>query len=446
MTESRTTMNSPVVGADSLNRLGPMESVWSRFWFAPADAATLGFCRFVVLCGAFLYYGGRNFESWGYVRDSFWQSTWLFMHLHWRPLSPGPMETLGIVWKAALLLGGIGLFTRVSCGVAFGLGLYLLGLSNNIGKVDHNDGIVLWSFLVMAIARSGDGWSIDSLLRAARGKIAPSLHAEYRWPPRMMQVLMAVVFCIAGIAKLRASGLAWAFSDNLRNTFIMQYYLSDPPLRGLLLWIASQRWLCEFLAISTLVCETGAPLALVSRWARWILIPSLFLMQLGNELVLGINFRQFMLCYVFWVPWSDVGREIRGRASQQKKVAVLYDGSCGLCQRTMAVIRRIDLLNKVEILDAMNKWPSIANRFSSLNQDECLRVMHAIHTSGRVTTGFDAYRTIARAVPLGWLLLPLMYVPGVPAVGRAAYQRIANRRHRSGCAVGGARGASSTVD
>jgi predicted DCC family thiol-disulfide oxidoreductase YuxK len=411
---------------------------WRRFWFEPTEPQTLGFCRLILMLGAFLYYAGRNYESWGYVRPSFWQSTWLFLHLHWHPLSPAAMGWLGFVWKAALLLAGIGLFTRVSCAIAFALGLYLIGLPNNIGKVDHNDAIVLWSFLVMAVARSGDAWSIDAMIRTARGKKPLGAHAEYRWPLRMMQVLMAVVFCISGCAKLRTSGFAWAFSDNLRNTFIMQQYLSDPPTNWAL-WIASQRWLCYTLALATLVFETGAPLALFSRTARLIIIPSLFLMQIGNELVLGINFRQFMLCYAFWIPWTDIGRALRSSmkaSAPDAKIAVLFDGSCGLCQRTMAVIRRADLLQKVEILDAMNEWPSIAARYPALDQDECLRIMHAVDSRGRVMTGFYAYRELCKAVPLGWLMLPFLYVPGVPTAGKIVYQRVADGRFRTGCAVG----------
>ena len=253
----------------------------------------------------------------------------------------------------------------------------------------------------------------------------------------MMQVLMALVFCISGCAKLRTSGVAWAFSDNLRNTFIMQQYLGDPPTNWAL-WIASQRWLCYTLAAATLLFETTAPLALFSRVARCIIIPSLFFMQVGNELVLGINFRQFMLCYAFWLPWSAIGRGLRHSMQASKprrKVAVLYDGSCGLCQRTMAIIRRLDLLQKVEILDAMNDWPTIAARYPSLDQDEALRIMHAVDADGRITTGFYAYRTLCKVIPLGWPMLLALYIPGVATIGSIVYERIANGRFRTGCAI-----------
>lgn len=429
---------------------------WNRFWFSPADPGTLGFCRLVLLLGAFLYYRSMDFEAFGFIPRSFWQPNWLFHRLHWFPLSPAHLAGLGMIWEIFLLLGAIGLFTRFSCAVAFGLGLYLVGLPNNTGKIDHNDAIVLWGFLVMAVARSGDAWSVDQLIRTARGRgtlasgnlvgMDAERHAEYRWPLRLMQVMMALIFCIAGTTKLRTSGLSWAFSDNLRNTFLMQHYLARPPLNWGV-WIAGHQWLCVFLALATLAMETGMPLALFSRWARWIIVPSLFAMQLGNELLLGIKFRQFMLCYVFWIPWGDVARAIRGTLgiwpTSSPKTTILFDGSCGLCRRTMAVIRRLDLLHNVKIVDAMNDWS--AGQFPALDQAQCLRVMHVVGARGQVTTGFFAYRTLASVIPIGWFILPLLYVPGVPGTGQRVYQKIADRRFRKGCQVGNSVGDDSST-
>ena len=54
--------------------------------------------------------------------------------------------------------------------------------------------------------------------------------------------------------------------------------------------------------------------------------------------------------------------------------------------------------------------------------------------SGRVHAGFDAYRALAWRLPLGWPLLPTLYLPPVPWVGRRLYGRIAATRHRATCA------------
>jgi hypothetical protein len=45
-----------------------------------------------------------------------------------------------------------------------------------------------------------------------------------------------------------------------------------------------------------------------------------------------------------------------------------------------------------------------------------------------IETGFDGYRSIAWVLPIAWLALPILYVPGVPAVGRRAYRFVAAHR------------------
>jgi hypothetical protein len=52
----------------------------------------------------------------------------------------------------------------------------------------------------------------------------------------------------------------------------------------------------------------------------------------------------------------------------------------------------------------------------------------------RVTFGFSAYRALAWRVPAFWLLLPVLYVPGVRYVGDGVYRRVSAGRHAS-CSV-----------
>ncbi|MDQ3346824.1 MAG: DUF393 domain-containing protein [Acidobacteriota bacterium] len=55
--------------------------------------------------------------------------------------------------------------------------------------------------------------------------------------------------------------------------------------------------------------------------------------------------------------------------------------------------------------------------------------MHGIDRHGRVFTGFLTYRALAWVLPAGWLLLPVLYLPGVPWLGRRAFRAIADYRH-----------------
>ena len=116
-----------------------------------------------------------------------------------------------------------------------------------------------------------------------------------------------------------------------------------------------------------------------------------------------------------------------------RRVAVLFDGDCGLCQRTVRTLRRLDLLRRLEFYDVSREWGEIQKRFPRLEQAACLEEMHVIRADGGVATGFDGYREIAKQVPLGWLFLPVLYLPGVRKAGQAVYRRVAGNRARGTC-------------
>ena len=77
-------------------------------------------------------------------------------------------------------------------------------------------------------------------------------------------------------------------------------------------------WLC---AAASLAAEALIPLALVSRTARWLFVPTLFGMQVGIRLLLGPSFAPMLICYLFWVPWDKVGVRAAQLVSRQRPAA-----------------------------------------------------------------------------------------------------------------------------
>jgi hypothetical protein len=65
-----------------------------------------------------------------------------------------------------------------------------------------------------------------------------------------------------------------------------------------------------------------------------------------------------------------------------------------------------------------------------LNASNCMRSMHVVSRSGRITIGFDAVRSIAAALPLFWPLAAIAFVPGVAWAGRCVYNWYAAIRPR----------------
>ncbi len=414
---------------------------WHSFWFEPVEPVNLGVCRLLFFGAFFLLYLPLDVTLWAGVSDVFWMPVWLFRRFHLPVLSAPMLGMFQGFWKVALGLSCLGLFTRTATSASFLFGVYLLGLPHNFGKTHHFDAIVVFVLGIMALARCGDSWSVDRLIAVARrgrgsSAVRPVPSGEYAWPVRLVWALMALIFLGAGVSKLRHSGFDWIVSDNLAIMLLQHVYQPVAQADPLVSWsfaVARARWLCQLLAGATIVLEVGYPLALISRRARWVIVPGAFLMQVGIRLLMGPTFHQFLICNLFWVPWDGVGRWLVCRFRGRQPCAVFFDGACGLCQGTVSVIRSLDLMQRVDCYDARHQWPVIESKFPCLNQEACLEEMHVITPDGKCVTGFYAYRELAWVLPLGWVALPLLYLPGVSLVGRWVYTFVASRRHRGGC-------------
>lgn len=416
------------------------------FWFAPTTPTNLGIGRMLLFGLTLWFYWPIDYTVWG--TDSLDPAfanhpIFLFRFLH---LAVTPVKTIAIlefVWKLGLFMSCIGLFTRFINKVTFLVGLYVMALPNNFGKTGHGDAVLVLAMFVMALSKCGDGWSMDALIRAwirrdPRGSAKPA-SGEYRWPVRMVWLLSAMVFFGAGVTKLRWSGLAWVTSDNLSNTIMQHYYgsISRTP-SGLGLWVAQHKLLCKIIAGMTILIEIGFPLALFSKAARWVLVPAMFLAQVGIYQLMGVLFLQFMFVYAFWVPWDRIGQIIERAVKRVRgsgKYIMLYDGGCGICRSVASVVTRLDLLHRIEPIDVLNEWTMVAKRFGLLTQERCLTDMHVVRPDGKVVTRFEAYRSLAWTIPALWVVLPILYVPGVPLIGDRVYGYIAASRGSS-CVVG----------
>jgi hypothetical protein len=297
--------------------MAKLKERWNHFWFEPGPAVTLGTCRLLFFGALFLWQLPHDFSPWGAYSRVFWMPIPLFERLGLRPLDPSLLTFVQIVWKASLFLSAIGLFARPAMLVAFALGTYLMGMPHNFGQTQHFDTLVVFASLALALSRAGDAVSIDALVYAAReGRSRQSADdGEYTWPIRFIWVAMALIFCAAGISKLRHSGLEWILSDNMALLLLrQQYHISDgEPLTRWGIFVARHGWLAQGLAAASVSIETLFPLAIISRRARYVLVPAGLGMLIGIRALMGPTFEQFMMCYVFWVPWAQVIAAVRSR-------------------------------------------------------------------------------------------------------------------------------------
>lgn len=133
------------------------------------------------------------------------------------PTDPGVVSTAGILFKAACLTGLVGCWSRTSAAIVAVLGLYVLGLPQFYGKINHNHHL-LWFSGLLATSRCGDALALDAVWTAWRRPAAsvPPTHRRYAQPLRYMWVLLGIIYFFPGFWKLANEGLTWALSDNLK--------------------------------------------------------------------------------------------------------------------------------------------------------------------------------------------------------------------------------------
>ena len=118
------------------------------------------------------------------------------------------------------------------------------------------------------------------------------------------------------------------------------------------------------------------------------------------------------------------------KPAEKGQALVIYDGGCPFCQKSVAVLRRLDWLGRLQYFDARD----VEHLPACEPPLEPARLMEEMHllTPDRchVYAGFKAFRWMAWRLPPLWPVAPFLYLPGVPALGQRVYLWIARHRYQ----------------
>jgi predicted DCC family thiol-disulfide oxidoreductase YuxK len=89
------------------------------------------------------------------------------------------------------------------------------------------------------------------------------------------------------------------------------------------------------------------------------------------------------------------------------KVIVWYDSACPLCQREIALMRRLDRAGRIDFIDATD--PATA---CPIDRTEILARFHA-EEKGVMLSGAAAFAAMWRAIPVLWPFGILAKLPGM---------------------------------
>ena len=194
--------------------------------------------------------------------------------------------------------------------------------------------------------------------------------------------------------------------------------------------------LSQALTYATLLMEGAAPLLLLTPfgtlWARRIAMVALPAMHIGFALFLNVGlFSPTMCCFFLLLPsardWEAIARFFQRRTRRR---TVFYDGSCGVCFQVARVLLRMDVLDRLTLVD--NSRTELLP--PGITPETVEQTVVVVDDRGRITMKSAAFVAIFRSLPPGILFVWPLALPGLRAIADRAYDRFAqNRREISVC-------------
>ncbi len=437
-----------------------------RYWFDPAplrDLALLRVAIVLVLLGEALWPGAlatqlRLARLPGEWFDPIPSLKIMMLPLGWgaRP-GAAALVAAWIVCGVSGLAALIGAYTRLSITIFAIAVTFLLSHLYSYGTLQHSEAaavIVLW---MLILTPCGEALSVDALrARVARSarlqRFVPregqAMSRDARWPLRAVQWLLVIIYLSAALWKLVRGHSAWM------NGYTMQFHLLvDGSTHGVPLAIAAARvhWMGVVSAVVTVLFElTFVVCVLFPRTAPVYLAVGVAL-HTGIWILMRAEFFQLVALYAaFAEPIRDAARRWAPRPAHggaMRATAVIFDGYCPLCIRTVTQLNALDVAGRLGFVDLEREWARAHALAPGVTREQMRAAMLVVTPDGRVRSGFLGVREICKRLPVLWPLVPIMYAPGAVWAGSRVYAWVAANRVRrlcegDACAVHGTRGAA----
>ena len=344
------------------------------------------------------------------------------------------LRAFQLLTEVLLFLGLIGWRTRIVIPAGTFCYFVFLGILIDYSFFWHQNLVPLYVMLVLCLTPCADGWSVDRVLKIARGQRVPDADrpsAVYGWARYACWAMIAFPYVANGLSKLVDGGFFWWDPMSMRahiygDTLNPREY--DWAL-GLQL-VRAPDFLVAAIGIFALFSETLFGMVLVSRTARLVFPVAAMMMHTGIFLMQRILFFDLILLQLIFFDFTSIRKMIGARLMARRgAVQVLYDGSCPLCRRTVRILGGLDLFSRLEFLDFRRLDLDDYNRRMGLQlSPAALEEEMAVVARGQRYYGFYAYRRLALELPAFWLLAPWLFVPGISSLGVWAYQSVASRR------------------
>ncbi len=351
---------------------------------------------------------------------------------------PASVTFLWSLFMLCTFLMMIGLWPRLMTTISV---LLLFSFhERNLQPLGGGDTVLRCLGFILLIAPEVSAYSVSRLELQWKhwkgtGQLLPKLKMHI-WPYRLVLWQVMIIYVTSAWDKLQ--GTMWHDGTVLEAGFHHTHFArwSKEVMDSLV-------WMSPYACFYTLIWEFAWLLLLVPKdmWTvipywirkhslkRWLIAGGVAfhwgifaLMAVGSfPYAMTVSFIGLLLDEDFLVIKNFFNRRWKGT------ISVLYDGSCGLCRRSMFGLQILDGLGRL-------KPVNFRREKTEVSEEELDRAMHIQLPSGAYFKGFDAFRVLSwHLLSLKWLT-PLLYIPGVAPVGRVIYGKIAASRNR--CARG----------
>ncbi len=185
---------------------------------------------------------------------------------------------------------------------------FLAALRGSRGKIFHIELLLVWAALPLVFAPGDARWSDRRPQR------------RYGWTIRTAIAVMSVIYCFTGLQKLRASGLEWVFSDNMKWSLAWgRVRGAPPPLQDVAVWIAAHPPLPEIFAACILVFEVCFPLVVFVRRVRPAYVVAAWCFHMGTVLLLGLDYTMWPATVtILLIDWPAVADRFAARRAHRR--------------------------------------------------------------------------------------------------------------------------------
>ena len=304
------------------------------------------------------------------------------------PVGADTYSTATFIFTACCGAALLGLWTRLVIPCATLLGLYVMGLPQFFGKIDHYH-FLWWFMVILSVSPCSDALSVDALWRSLRTAELPRPSRAYGLPLRLIWLLIGLLYFFPGFWKYVLSGSEWALSENLKFKMYAKWFELDgfrPLIR-----VDEYPLLYQSGAVGTILFELGFLFALLFPLTRAIFVVWGLLFHQITRMLMNISFSSLVWMYVVFVDWHALFSCV-GRLLFPSRLVITYDPNSTAARQRVALLQACDLLDTVAFEGLPGGSGAAAGRSLTL------------------ANGANAWTAILVRVPLALLAAPMLLV------------------------------------